>query len=443
VYWRIGSKDRLIVLALLSTAVALVAAWPADDGAPRFCRGLLPALHDSGTRIDVRDVAARRTLHGALVTIVYASDGTPTRRAVTCIFREDNRRLELTNLATEDGPLGDVRLHLLKRYWIDSGRMAAADPVPVQRFAFAPEVSRGVAVLVQQLVAALPGVAIYTLLAAAYALIYGLVGRINLAFGELAVLAGYGAFLGHSLAPSSAAWPVALVFAVFTAAVHGGMLGWRIFALLLDRPGQQALIATAGMALVWSEAVRLLQGAGNRWIEPVSHSPVGLATAGEFVVTLAPVAVLAAAASLITLTLVLRFLSASRFGRRWRAVADDPTTAALLAIDPRRVILETMLLAGVIAGLAGLITTLVYGGVGLGGGLAIGLKALIAAVIGGIGSVGGAVAGAMLVGVAEALWAAAFAIEYRDAALFAALALLLIQRPEGLFGVASATRRDC
>jgi branched-subunit amino acid ABC-type transport system permease component len=49
----------------------------------------------------------------------------------------------------------------------------------------------------------------------------------------------------------------------------------------------------------------------------------------------------------------------------------------------------------------------------------------------------------MLVGVAEALWAAAFAIEYRDAALFAALALLLIQRPEGLFGVASATRRDC
>jgi branched-chain amino acid transport system permease protein len=76
-----------------------------------------------------------------------------------------------------------------------------------------------------------------------------------------------------------------------------------------------------------------------------------------------------------------------------------------------------------------------YGGVGYAGGTVLGLKALLAAVLGGISSVPGAVLGALALGIGEALWSAVFKVEYRDAFVFAALAVMLVLRPAGLFGV--------
>jgi branched-chain amino acid transport system permease protein len=84
--------------------------------------------------------------------------------------------------------------------------------------------------------------------------------------------------------------------------------------------------------------------------------------------------------------------------------------------------------------LAGPLTTLHYGGVGFSGGQMTGLKALIAAVIGGIGSVPGALLGGVVLGLAETMWSALFAIETRDPAIFVLLCILLAVRPEGLLG---------
>ena len=138
-----------------------------------------------------------------------------------------------------------------------------------------------------------------------------------------------------------------------------------------------------------------------------------------------------AAAAAAALVVAMRRL---RFGRLWRAAADDPIAAAMFGIDPRAMLVRTMVLAALLSGIGGVLTTLYYGGVGYSGGLIVGLKALIAAIIGGIGSISGALTGALLVGIAEAVWSGLFPIEYRDPALFVGLVIVLWLKPSGLYG---------
>jgi branched-subunit amino acid ABC-type transport system permease component len=124
----------------------------------------------------------------------------------------------------------------------------------------------------------------------------------------------------------------------------------------------------------------------------------------------------------------------TRFGRAWRAYADDPGAAALFGVDSRRIFLATFALSSALAGLAGFVITAYWGGVGFGYGLTLGLKALVAAIIGGIGSVGGGLAGGVVIGLAEALWSATMPLESRDIAIYALLSITLGLRPGGLFG---------
>jgi branched-subunit amino acid ABC-type transport system permease component len=167
---------------------------------------------------------------------------------------------------------------------------------------------------------------------------------------------------------------------------------------------------------------------------PLLSQPFGVARAADYLVTMTPMGLVVPLVAALAIAATLLGQRRSRFGRHWRAFADDPVAAALLGIDPARILTLTMVFAAALAGLGGLLTTFYYGGVGLGGGLAVGLKALIAAVIGGIGSVRGAVLGALVLGVAETAWVVAFPIEYRDPLAFVLLALLLAVRPQGLFG---------
>ena len=123
-----------------------------------------------------------------------------------------------------------------------------------------------------------------------------------------------------------------------------------------------------------------------------SHRP------GDFVVTVTPVAVAAATLCLLTAALVLSLMRRSRFGRTWRACADDPGAAELFGVDRRLVLLKTFALASVTAGLTGYVVTIYYGTLGYAGGVVLGLKALLAAVAGGIGSVPGAFLGGLVLG---------------------------------------------
>jgi branched-chain amino acid transport system permease protein len=139
---------------------------------------------------------------------------------------------------------------------------------------------------------------------------------------------------------------------------------------------------------------------------------------------------------------VLVLLGRSRFGRHWRAFADDPGAAALFGVPPGRLLAATFLLAGLLAGLAGWIVAVYYGNVGFAMGTMLGLKALVAAVVGGIGSVPGAFLGGVLVGLVETLWSAYFDIAMREVVVYAILIAVFALRPGGLLGFSGPSPRD-
>jgi len=291
----------------------------------------------------------------------------------------------------------------------------------------------------QQATNALVPATLYGLLAAAYALIYGLVGRINLAFGEIAVAGAY-ATLGLAAGLASALGSLPALAAGLAAGLIAAAALNRMIARAIAAPGgrgamagQSALIATVGLAVALSEALRLIHGSAPRWSPPLASTPIPLARSGDFVATVtlnqigtAMVLALAAGALLAAMRL-------SGFGRRWRAFADDPGAAQLYGVDPGRMISATAALSGALAGLAGAAHAVHFGSTHFALGTAFALKALIGALAGGIGSVGGALAGGLALGFVETLWSGYGPIGWRDTVVFAVLVVLVVMRPAGLF----------
>jgi branched-chain amino acid transport system permease protein len=283
----------------------------------------------------------------------------------------------------------------------------------------------------------LPLASIYALLAAAYSLIYALIGRINFAFGEIAAAGGYAAAMA---ALAMVGWPpaplltAAFVLAAAVASVWGFAAARVVFIPLRQARGQQVLVATVGLALFLRELLRLAQGDRSSWMSPQLNQPFALARSGDFVAVATPMAFVVSAITLaagLGLVVIFRF---SRLGRELRAYADDPLGAELMGISPAAVTARAFALSGALAGLAGATMTAAFGAVGYGLSATLTLKALTAAIIGGIGSLPGAFLGGLIVGAAETGWSALFPIDYRDMAVYALLTIFIALRPSGLLG---------
>ncbi|MFZ0850549.1 MAG: hypothetical protein WAO08_15225 [Hyphomicrobiaceae bacterium] len=429
--------------AVLVAGLGAVAGCTAavDAGQARLCRAVIPALNTTGSAVEIVRTAPLVGGHGVRLDYRVAAPTGELSRFVECRFAAGRQAspasARLLAVTSEAGPFSEVRLYVLKRFWLDAGSVMA-DPEPIGNAAAAPSLPRGLAIGLQHAIFALPPIAIYALLAAAYSLIYGLVGRIHLAFGELAAVGAYAAFLGFAIFGSApgqiAALALAVLLALAAASVHGVCVGRLLFAPLLRASGQHVLIGSIALAIVLQEYLRLTQGAKPLWVQPIFNTPYALARSGDFVVTFTPVALAAAALSALAGLALLGLLKVSRFGRAWRACCDDPTAAALFGIDHRLVLIKTFALASALAGLAGYIVTVYYGAFGYAGGMVLGLKSLLAAIAGGIGSVAGAFLGGLLLGAIESGWSALFPIEFRDLAVFVGLIVLLVIRPSGLFG---------
>jgi branched-chain amino acid transport system permease protein len=438
-----GGLRAALLVAILAVLLASSAgcAPGIDAGQGRLCRAIIPALNGEASAVEIVRTAPLASGQGVRVDYRVQSPSGQRSRFLECRFaggmEAAPERTGLAGVTTEDGPLGAVRLYVLKRFWLGPDA-AAADPEPVSNAAEAPALPRGLAIGLQHAIFALPPIAIYALLAAAYSLIYGLVGRINLAFGELAAVAGYAALLGFALwgalPGQTPALLLAVVLALSAATVHGVVVGRLLFAPLFRASGQHVLIGSIALAIVLQEYLRLTQGAKLIWVPPIFNTPYALARSGDFVVTFTPVALAAACLCLLAALGLIGLLKASRFGRAWRACADDPAAAALFGIDHQLLLLKTFALASGLAGLAGYVVTIYYGAFGYAGGIVLGLKSLLAAVAGGIGRVGGAFLGGILIGVLESAWSAIFPIEFRDLAVFVLLIVLLVLRPNGLLG---------
>jgi branched-chain amino acid transport system permease protein len=445
-----GARCTAILAMLFLGLLAAGCGQVTDSEQVRLCRAIIPVLNGEGA--EIREIrVSPADLGRSAVRVDYAAReiGAQRRiRHVTCAFGGrslERERLELTAVETEEGRLGIARLTFLKRYVADAE--VSATPPAVES---APALSAGVAYALQQLINAIALAAVYALLATAYSLIYGLAGRINLAFGEIAVLGAYGAIGGVAaivaLGIGDPFAGLALALAI-AGAVAGGwsvVVGRWVIAPLhaRHRLGQPILIATAAVALTISEFLRVSQGPRERWAPPVFNHPLALARAQDFVVTVTPMQIVVAVTGLVAAGGVLLLLWRTRFGRAWRAFADDPATAALFGVDGDRLFAATFLIAGLLAGLAGWVVATYYGNVSHSLGALIGLKALVAAVVGGIGSVPGAFLGGICVALIEALWSAYFDITVRDIVVFALLIVVFVLRPGGLLGFSGPKPRD-
>lgn len=416
-----------------------------DPDQARLCRTALPALEPSGTRIGLRHV--RRIEHGVRITYrAEIGDAPPLDRFMACRF-DPGLPGNLVGITTDRGEVAGATVYFLLHYYVDTQEGLAADPGSSPG-ADLPEWPPMVAHAAQLVLVGLPGIAVYGLLAAAYALLYGLVGRINLAFGPVAAVgaAAIGLVVAGFSVPGS---PVAsllgiaigLPVALASAAIHAAVAGHASFQLVPAGRTQASLIATVGIMLALTEWLRLVGGPAQNWISPIAADPIPVAIArGEsFIVTLTPIALLNGAVGLAACLWLVRLMARSRFGRSWRAAADDQLAAALCGVDGPGLLRRTALLSGASAGLAGAIVAVQFGALGTVGGILLGLKALAAAILGGIGSVGRALLGGLAIGGFEIAWSANFPIVWRDLALYVVLVVAIVLRPNGLFSRADAT----
>lgn len=422
----------------------------ADGELIRLCGEIVPALEASEVKLRL-GLAQALSTDGKRVRIPFTAidpNGNQRSRFVSCAYEGGGALAQtgprLIAIETDQGPFNDAQLHFLLRFWVN-----AEESVAEGRTRFIADDSQTpqwLAYFIQALVNAAPWTAILTLLATAYSLLYGLSHRINLAFGDLAVIGSYAmvASLSAALAfggISAAFLALGLAVAIVTSGLAARALTSIVISPLVDQPGRMLLVATIGVELAIQEGLRIAQGPNNQWIRPILATPHILFTGGGFPVHVTTMQVVVAVLSLTLAGLALAIMRWSRFGLSWRALADDRLAAALCGVSPTRILQQAMLGAGVLAGVCGAVITLAYGNAHYSLGTVLGLKAIIAAILGGIGSVAGALIGGIALGLFEGMWSAYLSIETRDIAVYALLSLVLVVRPGGILGL-SADRRE-
>ncbi|WP_165923766.1 branched-chain amino acid ABC transporter permease [Bosea sp. BK604] len=443
---------RPALLLLILLGLALVGCGERfDTDQTRLCRQAIPPLNPPEARITVeRGTVGPRPNTLRIIYKVELGEGPARTRFIDCLFAGEGVGLQrgaLIGVAADGRPMSDASFYLLRRFYLENREEPPPDPGSA-RIEDLPEIPAALAYGLQQTLSALPSAAVYALLASAYALIYGLTGRIILSFGEFASLGALASVVGVALLVSaSLSTPVsgllvAFVVAMAVSAFHGFAMGRFVLRHLEKATGQQVLIATIGLAIGLSEYLRLAQGPDLRWLPPVFNEPWALARAGRFIVTVTPVGLALAAFGLAAAVGLVLLIKYSSFGRAWRAVSDDARTAALFGVDARAVHDRALVLACACCGAAGVIVTIIYGGMGFAGGFTLGLKALVAAILGGIGSVSGACLGALSIALFEAVWSSTMPLEQRDLAVYSLLAVVLILRPGGFFGEGALTPRQ-
>jgi len=284
---------------------------------------------------------------------------------------------------------------------------------------------------------------VYGLIAVGYSLVYGIVGMINFAHGDVFMVGSFLALIAI-LACGGFPVPLALALALIFAMALCGLFGFAIERVAyrpLNRSHRLApLISAIGVSIALQNGIELLQGARVKPIAPVITGGITLSTQGSFAATLSWAQLAIILVTLVVLGAVSWLVRRTDLGRAMRAVEQDRMMASLLGVDTARTISLAFVLGAALAGVAGLMFLVYYGVIDFFIGFTAGIKAFTAAVLGGIGSIEGAVLGGLLIGLIETFWSAYGSAAYKDVAAFAVLILVLLVRPEGLLGQRTAEK---
>jgi len=288
----------------------------------------------------------------------------------------------------------------------------------------------------QQLVNGLTLGAIYGLIAIGYTMVYGIIGMINFAHGEIYMIGAFTALIVASVLAMSGMNGLSVIIlvsvvAVLYAAAYGFTVEKIAYKPLREAPRLSPLISAIGMSIFLQNYVLLAQTSDFlpfpnlfpdfEFIQPYAHIMGSM----ELVIILVTFVIM------VFLTLLIKF---TKMGKAMRATAQDRMMAMLVGINVNRVISSTFILGSALAAVGGVLIASHVGRINFYIGFIAGIKAFTAAVLGGIGSIPGAVLGGFVLGWTESFATGYVSSDYEDVFAFVLLIVILIFRPSGILG---------
>jgi branched-chain amino acid transport system permease protein len=296
-------------------------------------------------------------------------------------------------------------------------------------------------VFVQQLINGITLGSIYGLIAIGYTMVFGIIGMVNFAHGDVFMVSAFVALIALLILTTwlgVTSMVLALFIVMIVAMIFTALVNWTIERVAY-RPLRGSfrlapLISAIGMSIFLSNFVQVTQGPRNKPIPPMLREVITVMEGNGYDVTISYRQLIIWAITAILLAAFWYLVTKTSLGRAQRACEQDQKMAALVGVDVDRTIAITFVIGAALAAVAGTMYLMYYGVVSFYDGFVPGIKAFTAAVLGGIGSLPGAVIGGLLIGLIETMWSAYFSIDYKDVAAFSILAITLIFLPQGLLG---------
>jgi len=296
-------------------------------------------------------------------------------------------------------------------------------------------------IFLQQLINGITLGSIYGLIAIGYTMVFGIIGMVNFAHGDVFMVS---AFVALVAALILATWLginsifLSLFVVLLVGMVITSLVSWTIERLAY-RPLRGSfrlapLISAIGMSIFLMNFVQVAQGPRNKSVPPMLQQVIVVMERNGYEVTVSYRQLVIWFVTALLLAAFWYLVAKTPLGRAQRACEQDQKMASLIGVDVDRTISITFIIGAALAAVAGTMYLMYYGVVSFSDGFVPGIKAFTAAVLGGIGSLPGAVIGGLLIGLIETMWSAYFSIDYKDVAAFSILAITLIFLPQGILG---------
>ena len=313
-------------------------------------------------------------------------------------------------------------------------------------------------IFIQQVINGLVLGSVYAIIALGYTMVYGILGIINFAHGDVLMVGAMVALstitVLHNHFPGLGNIPtliVGLIVAAAVCAVVGYVIERAAYRPLRRAPRLAPLITAIGVSILL-ETLAMMIWSRNPLPFPqlISTDPLNVIKASDTsvgaVISATEITIIAVA--FLVMGGLLLLVHRTRLGRAMRAIAENPNVASLMGVNPNFVISATFMIGSALAALAGVMIASEYGNVHFYMGFIPGIKAFTAAVLGGIGNLGGAMVGGVVLGLIEQLGAGyignltggVFGSNYQDVFAFIVLIVVLVFRPSGLLGERVADR---
>jgi branched-chain amino acid transport system permease protein len=313
-------------------------------------------------------------------------------------------------------------------------------------------------IFIQQILNGLVLGSVYAIIALGYTMVYGILGIINFAHGDVLMVGAMVALstitVLHNHFPGLGNIPtliIGLIVAAIVCAIVGYLIERTAYRPLRRAPRLAPLITAIGVSILL-ETLAMMIWSRNPLPFPqlISTDPINVIKATDTTVgaVISATEITIIVVAFLVMAGLLLLVHKTKLGRAMRAIAENPNVASLMGVNPNFVISATFMLGSALAALAGVMVASEYGNVHFYMGFIPGMKAFTAAVLGGIGNLGGAMVGGVVLGLIEQLGAGyignltggVFGSNYQDVFAFIVLIIVLVFRPSGLLGERVADR---